>query len=134
MLRRTFSVAQANALIPWLQEQFTHTRRLTKDLLALRASAKTEHAQSLQGEARPVRSPSEEYLAQMSSIESEIKARIEEAVALGIEVRRVDGLVDFPAWIEGQMGFLCWRYGEEKIGFWHPSNQGFDGRRPLTQT
>ena len=38
---------------------------------------------------------------------------------------------DFPAWIEGQMGFLCWRFGEDKIGYWHPTTAGFDGRRAL---
>ena len=42
-----------------------------------------------------------------------------------------EGLVDFHAVIDGQPAFLCWRYGEESIAWWHPTDTGFAGRRPL---
>ena len=41
------------------------------------------------------------------------------------------GLVDFPAEREGETVLLCWRVGEEEIGYWHGLEEGFAGRRPL---
>lgn len=42
-----------------------------------------------------------------------------------------DGLIDFPAEIDGGPAFLCWRLGEPRVAFWHRQDEGFAGRRPL---
>jgi hypothetical protein len=42
-----------------------------------------------------------------------------------------EGLVDFPWLRDGEEVLLCWRVGEEEVGFWHPVDEGFSGRRPL---
>ena len=41
------------------------------------------------------------------------------------------GLVEFPSEIEGQVGLLCWQYGEKEISHWHSLDRGFDNRQPL---
>jgi len=41
------------------------------------------------------------------------------------------GLLDFPAWREDHEVYLCWRYGEARIAFWHEIEAGFGGRQPL---
>ena len=41
------------------------------------------------------------------------------------------GLIDFYGVIDGQVIFLCWRVGEEKINFWHHVTEGYSGREPL---
>jgi hypothetical protein len=28
---------------------------------------------------------------------------------------------------------LCWKYGEEKIEFWHGMEEGFKGRKPIDE-
>jgi hypothetical protein len=28
---------------------------------------------------------------------------------------------------------LCWKYGEEKIEFWHGTEEGFAGRKPIDE-
>ncbi|MGC8856415.1 MAG: DUF2203 domain-containing protein [Anaerolineae bacterium] len=43
------------------------------------------------------------------------------------------GLVDFPARREGREVYLCWKYGEERIQFWHEPEAGFAGRQPIEQ-
>jgi hypothetical protein len=43
------------------------------------------------------------------------------------------GLVDFPALASGRPIWLCWRLGEDDIGWWHEQNVGFEGRRPLLE-
>jgi hypothetical protein len=57
---------------------------------------------------------------------------VDEIAARGVEVKDPDeGLVDFPALRRGETVLLCWRLGEDEIGYWHTTDDGFDGRRPL---
>jgi hypothetical protein len=42
------------------------------------------------------------------------------------------GLVDFYGRIEGKLVWLCWRYGEESVGYYHDLDSGYAGRRALT--
>ena len=42
-----------------------------------------------------------------------------------------EGLIDFLAVFEGRDIFLCWKYGEEKIEYWHELNEGYIGRKPI---
>lgn len=54
---------------------------------------------------------------------------------MGVVLRDYDeGLADFPAIVDGQPGYLCWKAGEEEITFWHGPDEGFAGRRPLRHT
>lgn len=64
-------------------------------------------------------------------------ARLDQAVrqilATGALLKDVNlGLVDFPTLLDGREVYLCWKYGEEKIQFWHETDGGFSGRKPLT--
>jgi len=44
------------------------------------------------------------------------------------------GLVDFPAEIDGEIVFLCWRSDESELGWYHPIEEGYQGRKPLPKT
>jgi hypothetical protein len=41
------------------------------------------------------------------------------------------GLLDFPALINNEEVYLCWRLGEDRIRFYHRQDEGFAGRKPL---
>ena len=41
------------------------------------------------------------------------------------------GLVDFLAKINGRDVYLCWRYGEDRIAYYHEIHTGFQGRKAL---
>jgi hypothetical protein len=42
------------------------------------------------------------------------------------------GLIDFHAQGEdGVVYFLCWKWGEDELGWWHLPEEGFPGRKPL---
>ena len=43
------------------------------------------------------------------------------------------GLVDFPAVIEGKEVLLCWKSDEDDIMFYHDSDTGFQGRKPIPE-
>ncbi|MDA0364737.1 MAG: DUF2203 domain-containing protein [Chloroflexi bacterium] len=51
-------------------------------------------------------------------------------LSAGIEIKSVeDGLVDFPATVDGVPAYWCWQVGESEIEWWHPRDTGFAGRR-----
>ncbi len=41
------------------------------------------------------------------------------------------GLIDFPAIVDGEQVFLCWRSDEPELAFYHRIEDGYAGRRPL---
>jgi hypothetical protein len=43
------------------------------------------------------------------------------------------GLVDFPAIIDGQEVFLCWRSDEDSIKYYHEIETGYAGRKPIPE-
>ena len=45
-----------------------------------------------------------------------------------------EGLVDFPSEREGRTVYLCWKLGEDVIGYWHELDTGFPGRQPGLHT
>jgi len=64
----------------------------------------------------------------------EIKDTLAEIDAIGVQVKDLDiGLLDFPCAVEDEVVLLCWKYGEEKIEFWHGMEEGFAGRKPIDE-
>jgi hypothetical protein len=56
----------------------------------------------------------------------------QEVTSLGAVVKDTQsGLVDFCGQLDGRTVFFCWRYGEDRIGFFHEIDAGFSGRKPL---
>jgi hypothetical protein len=41
------------------------------------------------------------------------------------------GLLDFSAWRADHEVYLCWKYGEQNIEYWHEIEAGFAGRQPI---
>lgn len=41
------------------------------------------------------------------------------------------GMVDFLALREGREVYLCWRFDEPEIQYWHDLEAGFAGRQPI---
>ena len=56
----------------------------------------------------------------------------EQIQAHGVQIKDLDvGLLDFPWLREEEVVLLCWRLGEEEIGYWHGMDEGYAGRKPL---
>jgi hypothetical protein len=61
-----------------------------------------------------------------------LKSSIENIEKVGCLVKDLEmGLVDFPAWLEGDEVYLCWKLGESRIEFWHRPEEGFTGRKRI---
>jgi hypothetical protein len=61
-----------------------------------------------------------------------LKAELWWLAERGILIRDPEtGLIDFPAERDGRRVFLCWRLGEDRVGWYHDEETGFSGRQPL---
>lgn len=132
---RLFTVDEANTLLPRLTEIF---RRMDPKLVRLREIQDlVEDAEAYyhsKGEGMP---PAEldtyqRLVAQASEVRATLEADMQEFRGLGCELKDAQqGLIDFPAYVEGSVAYLCWQRGEGTVANWHPLEAGFAGRRPL---
>lgn len=59
---------------------------------------------------------------------------IEELAAVGVELKDFrDGLVDFPAVLDGRPVTFSWRLGEPEVMFWHDPDEDYLGRHEIEQ-
>lgn len=66
--------------------------------------------------------------------EEQLQRYIAELHELGGELKDpARGLVDFRSLIDGREAFLCWKLGEEEIGYWHELAGGFEDRQSLLE-
>ena len=70
--------------------------------------------------------------ADVEAAHADLRETVARFTDQGVQVKDMDsGLIDFPALVDGEPALLCWRVGEDRIGFWHTVDGGFAGRRPL---
>lgn len=50
----------------------------------------------------------------------------------GVMIKSIDqGLLDFPSKRFEEEVWLCWKYGETEVKFWHEKDSGYMGRKPM---
>jgi hypothetical protein len=130
--RRTFTLEQANAMLPLVKAIAGDMALLSREVV----ERKERLSMLLAGRGRDDADP---YRSELSQIEDELdrdvqrlQELVEELLALGVEPKNgVDGLVDFPAMLDGRLVYLCWKLGEPEVQHWHELEAGFAGRQPL---
>lgn len=120
-MERLFTADEANELVPQLTELLTRLQKAHTEIAA--AGRQTQRRVSSNGAtpSNPATDAGAEYTRLLDDITD-----------LGVVVRDpATGLIDFPAERDGEPIYLCWRLGEDGIGFWHGRDTGFAGREPL---
>lgn len=126
---RYFTVQDANGLLPRLTEILEELFRKTRKVAPLR--------QELDAATRKARGnghlpESENAAAALDRLRQEIQADIGQIQALGVEIKDLQqGLVDFPSLRNGEEIYLCWRFGEAEVAYWHDRRSGFSGRQRI---
>ncbi len=65
-------------------------------------------------------------------LEEAVRSALERIHSTGCIVKDLEvGLLDFPARINGEEVYLCWKLGEDRIRFYHRQDEGFSGRKPI---
>ena len=69
---------------------------------------------------------------ELDFVVKDLMTSISELEDLGVKLRDIDtGLLDFPAKRFGEVVYLCWKYGESGIDFWHTQSEGFASRKQI---
>lgn len=80
---------------------------------------------------------SEEVRQMQDELEADmdrLQEYVDELSELGVELKSAtEGLVDFRTTIEDREAYLCWKLGEDEIGYWHELDGGFDRRQSLLE-
>jgi hypothetical protein len=125
MSARYFTVEEANALLPELEP-------LVGRLLELRARVSHESRQlgDVLGDLRSdIGGPEPSRLA---ADFAEIEGLVARIGAYGCILKSLEaGLLDFLCERDGRDVYLCWRYGEPSIQYYHEIHAGYPGRQPL---
>lgn len=132
---RAWSVEAANARIRELGELLTELRSWVERLQLVQLELGRLHA-LWGGEIDARDLPDRRHKDRLDQEADGLRRRIEETVSdlqeEGIEIKDLErGLVDFYARIDGELVYLCWRIGEDEVGYYHSLGAGFRGRRPV---
>ena len=69
---------------------------------------------------------------QHTQLSETFKSALTRILETGCVIKDLDiGLLDFPAIINNQSVYLCWKLGEDRIRFYHRQDEGFSGRKPI---
>lgn len=130
---KLFTVEEANAMLPLVRAIASDMVALSRDVLERRERLNqiNDHHES---------DSNDPYSDEVAQIEQELEKDIErlneygrELFQLGVEPKgATEGLVDFPTKMDGRIVYLCWRYDEPEVLYWHEVDGGFAGRQPLT--
>ena len=122
--RRHYTVEQASAALPWVQERIDRLRAAREGLNDEEARAALAEAGPGNGGGSAGRVVSDAFI--------QMRSALVELQGMEVVLRDLDrGLVDFPAVRDGREVYLCWLEGEDEIGFWHDPEAGYAGREPL---
>jgi len=127
---KLFTVEEAN-------RSLTLLRPIVQDIMS-----KMQHAQAIQEQVKRTKNQllsekkETEVLSALRDAEqllNEIEYHMKELESIGVMLRDFTyGLVDFPAMINGTQAYLCWKFDEASVAYWHEANVGFEGRQPLS--
>ncbi len=121
-----YTVSSANAAIPEVSKKYEYI-----------VKCRTAVMRAEQGVQMALASDSglDEYMLRKQGLNSALAAfyaAIADLENTGIAIKGIDdGLIDFPSRRFDADVWLCWKYGEEEIKFWHEKDSGFGNRKPL---
>ena len=121
-----FTPQDVNKILPEIQKQFSQIILLRNKVISLQ-----EDLQKTANEG----SKFSIFIAKKQELNRAVYRLCKDIEGLekrGIMIKSVDdGLLDFPSLRFDEEVWLCWKYGESEIKFWHGRDEGFMGRKPL---
>ena len=133
MSDREFTLEEARIALAAARPAFEELRGLQGQIGSLSAElaeAREQHRGNGRGHG-----PHERSLAgRVAMLRERARRLLAEVEATGAELKGLEqGLLDFPATIEGAPAYWCWQAGEPEIAWWHPRESGFAGRRRIEE-
>ena len=126
MSARFFTLDEANAVLPRLNELLDQAMQARRAIVEARPELWPVLKKSI-GNGGSKKAG--EMLPEFQRLE----AAVGEIEKLGVHLKDTDlGLVDFLHRLpDGTEVYLCWRYGEQHVAYWHELHAGYAGRKRL---
>lgn len=124
-MTRYFTLSEANEMLNILRPLIDEVQQIRLNILAKQPEAWPAIEKSLGNGGNRALSAMVQDFERLDALIH----RIQETDVLIKDINL--GLLDFPAWKDGREVYLCWRYGEGEIAFWHEVEAGFAGRQPI---
>lgn len=129
-----FDLGQANGLLPVVREAFGEVRPLHARLVEVATDlARQGFRPEILGAGPSGDLPDDVRARRWEArrLVRRIQEKLQPLLDLGIEVKAPDGLVDFRSRFHGRVVYLCWRWDESEIRWFHELDGGFDGRQEI---
>lgn len=102
-------------------------RPALNELISLRADLAELQADLAEGGGSPLGG-----IAEAKALEARLYAALERIAARGVEVKGyAPVLLDFPGERDGRSVLWCWLEGDQDVDWYHRTECGFPGRRPV---
>jgi hypothetical protein len=129
-----FTIAEANALIPSVSLDIEKLRGIKQQYRVKYDELQLLKAYFRKHQPPAGRDPFFTLECEMDFLQVEGNAILKSFDIKGVQLKDIDsGLVDFPAMLDGHQVLLCWRHGEDQITHYHGLDEGFAGRRKLSE-
>jgi hypothetical protein len=130
---RFFTLLEAEALLPSIEAYLGRLLQLKNEHEQTNAQLNVINQRiMLSGGMVPPREQVLELKKQKDAAARSLKETVEAIHETGCQLKDVEiGLIDFPTLYHGKEVYLCWKRGEEGIGYWHRVEDGYQGRRPI---
>ncbi|WP_158735396.1 DUF2203 domain-containing protein [Alteribacillus sp. YIM 98480] len=134
MFSKYLTLQEANDLLPSVREELVHLQSLERECKTVHHHLKAVK----KGALEEVTSREEDIFLLETGVDFlEIQAQcyVSQLEKNGIYIKSIDeGLVDFPAKVEGNPVLLCWKQGEEFITHYHHLFESFKKRKKIYST
>ena len=131
-MRRIFTLEEATALLPWVEERLRNLDPIRNALDEIKARFSTLSQESRGNGNVSIGAEVLQVQKELEEATSKFTEVIEEINQKGIVLRDARaGLIDFLALRDQEEIFMCWLRGEESIRYWHGTNEGYSSRKPL---
>jgi len=127
---KVFSLEEANNTLPYV-------RRIVGDIVDEyeRWKDSISKYELLAADSKAEEGESDDQIAlreHVDTVARRLNSLIEELTNVGCVFKGFDdGLVDFHSTLDGRDIYLCWKFGEPEIQYWHEIDSGFASRQAL---
>lgn len=130
---RLFTIEQANSMLPLVRAIASDMSTLARELIERRERLAVITAGR-------TRKSGDVYAEELAQVEAELasdalrlRGYVTELEELGVFPRAAaEGIVDFPASLDGRRVFLSWKVGEPELLYFHEEEAGYNERVSLT--
>jgi hypothetical protein len=123
-----FTIDQANTILPKVKKRFDEILFCKNNVIDIQ-----EELQNLSDSNCTF----EKFITKKQELNhavTSLYSMIQKLEDMGVMIKSVDeGLLDFPSIRYDEEIWLCWKFGENQVKFWHGKEEGFMGRKPIPQ-